>query len=100
MFFPLFVGVLSLSLFCYELLCVHSSFASILKRKRKLVALLFLSNRCNVTINYLWLFLMMPWVCLQCVIVIFQSIIPLYFESETVLMFYYFEARKYHNHKL
>ena len=34
------MGVLCLSLFCYALLCVHSSFAIILKRKRKLVALL------------------------------------------------------------
>ena len=37
-YFPLFVGVLCLSLFCYALLCVHSSFAITLKRKRKLVA--------------------------------------------------------------
>ena len=43
MYFPLFVGVLCLSLFCYALLCVLSSFAIILKRKRKLVA--FLSYR-------------------------------------------------------
>ena len=40
------VGVLCLFLFCYALLCVHSSFAIILKRKRKLVALLLLSYRC------------------------------------------------------
>ena len=33
------------TLFCYALLCVHSSFAIILKRKRKLVALLLLSYR-------------------------------------------------------
>ena len=51
MYFPLFVGVLSLSLFCYELLCVHSSFAINLKRKRKLVALLLVSYRCLVTVN-------------------------------------------------
>ena len=51
MHFPLFVGVLCLSLFCYALLCVHSNFAIILKRKRKLIALLFLSYRCIVTIN-------------------------------------------------
>ena len=38
--FPLFVGVLCLSLFGYALLCVDSSFAIILKSKRKLVALL------------------------------------------------------------
>ena len=49
----LFVGVLCLSLFCYALLRVHSSFAIILKRKRKLVALLLLSYRCIVTINVL-----------------------------------------------
>ena len=46
MYFPLFVGVLCLPLFCYALLCIHPSFAIILKRKRKLVALLLLSNRC------------------------------------------------------
>ena len=40
MYFRLFVGVLCLSLFCYALLCVHYSFAIILKWKRKLVALL------------------------------------------------------------
>ena len=40
--FPLVVGVLCLSLFCRALLCVRSSFA-ILKRKRELVALRFLS---------------------------------------------------------
>ena len=51
MYFPLFVRVLCLYLFCYALLCVHSSFAIILKRKRKLVALLLLSCRCIVTIN-------------------------------------------------
>ena len=67
------MGVLCLSLFCYALLCVHSSFESILKRKRKLVALLLLSYRYIVTINVLWLFLTMPWVSLQCVIVVFPD---------------------------
>ena len=70
MYFPLFVGVLCLSLFCYALLCVHSSFAIILERKRKLVASLLLSYRCSVTINVLWLFLAVSWVGLQCVIVV------------------------------
>ena len=37
----------------------------------KLVALLFLSYRCKVTINVLWLFLKVLWVGLQYVIVIF-----------------------------
>ena len=73
MFFPLFVGALCLSLFCYALLCVHSSFPIILKRNRKLVASLLLSYRCIVTINILWLFLMVPWVGLQYVIVAFPD---------------------------
>ena len=73
MYFPLFVGVLCLSLFCYVLLCVHSIFAIILKRKRKLVALLLLSYICIVTINTMWLFLTLPWVGLQCVSVVFPD---------------------------
>ena len=51
MYLPLIVGVLCLFLFCYALLCVHSSFAIILKRKRKLVALLLLSYRCMVYVK-------------------------------------------------
>ena len=43
MYFPLFVGVLCLSLLRYALLCVHSGFAIILNRRRKLVVLLLLS---------------------------------------------------------
>ena len=62
-----------LSLFCYALLCVHSNFVIILKRKRKLVALLLLSYRCIVTINVLWLFLTVSWVGLQYVIVVFPD---------------------------
>ena len=73
MCFPLFVVVLCLSLFCYALLCVHTSFAIILNRKRKLVALLLLSYRCIVTKNVLWLFLTVPRVGLPCVIVVFPE---------------------------
>ena len=58
---------------CYALLCVHSSFAIILKRKRKLVALLLLSCRCIVTINVLWPFIAVPWVGLRCLIIIFPD---------------------------
>ena len=57
MYFPLFVGILCFSLFYYALLSVHSSFAIILNRKSKLVALLLLSYRLVATINVLWLFL-------------------------------------------
>ena len=73
MYFQLFAGVLCLSLLRYALLCVHSSFTIILKRKRKLVALLFLSYRCIFTINVLWLFLTMPLVGMQCVNVVFPD---------------------------
>ena len=73
MYFPLFVEVLCLILLCYALLCVHSSFAIILKRKRKLVALLLLSYICIGTINVLWLFLAVLWVGLQCEIVVFSD---------------------------
>ena len=69
-YFPLFLGVLCLSLFCYALLCVHSRLAIILKRKRKLVALLLLSYRCIVTVNHV---LTVQRVGLQCVIVVFPD---------------------------
>ena len=71
MYFPLFVSFLCWYLFCYALLCVHSSFAIILKRKRKLAVLLLLCYRCIVTINFPWLFLTVPWVGLQCLVVVF-----------------------------
>ena len=62
-----------MSLFCYALLCVHSSFVIIMKRKRKLVALLLLSYICIVTINVLWLFLAVCRVGSQCAIVVFPD---------------------------
>ena len=64
-----------LSLFWYALLCVCvlSSFAIILKRKRELLALLLLSYGCCVTVNVMWLFLRVPRVGLQCVIVVLSG---------------------------
>ena len=62
------MGILCLSLVCYALLCVHSSFAIIVQRERKLVALQLSSYRCIATINVLWLFLAVPWVGLLCVV--------------------------------
>ena len=73
MLLPLFVGVLCLSMFWYALICVVSSFAIILTRKSELVALLLLSLGCLVTIIALWLFPTVPWVGLQCVIVVFPD---------------------------
>ena len=71
--------VLCLFLLCYTLLCFLSSFAIILKRKGKLVALLLLSYRCLATANVLWLFLTLPLVGLQCVIVVFPDHSHLFF---------------------
>ena len=65
--------VLCWSLVWYTLLLVLSSFAIILKRKRELVALLLLFFGCLVTVNVLWLFLMVPWAGLQCVIVVYPD---------------------------
>ena len=59
--------------------CVHFSFAIILKRTRKLVALLLLSYGCIVTVNVLLLFLTVPWVDLQIVIVVFLIILTYFF---------------------
>ena len=70
-----------MSLFCYALPCAHYSFAIILKRKRKLVALLLLSYRCIVTINVRWLFLTVRWVGLQYVILVFPDHTHLIFEK-------------------
>ena len=73
MYFSLFVGILCLSLFCHAFLCVLTSFTIILKRKRELGAFLLLSYRCLVTVNVLCLFLTVPWIGLQCVIVVFPD---------------------------
>ena len=48
-------------------------FAIILNRKRELVASNLLSFQCLVTINVLWLFLKVPWVGLQFVMVVFPD---------------------------
>ena len=65
------VGICNCSTFCCALLYVWSSIAIILMGERELVALLCLSSWCLVIL--VWLFLMMPWVCLQFVIVVFPD---------------------------
>ena len=57
------VGYCNCSMFWCDLLCVHSSFAFILMVKRDLVTLLSLSSWCIVIV--VWLFLAVPWRCLQ-----------------------------------
>ena len=55
---------------CCSLLYVYSNIAIILIGKRELVALLSLSSWCLVI---MWLFLAVPYVCLQFVIVVFPD---------------------------
>ena len=59
------------SMFCYTLLCVHSSIAIILMGKRELVALLNLSSWCLVMVE--WLLLAVSLGCLRFVIVVFTD---------------------------
>ena len=54
-------------------ICVLSSFAIILKRKRELAALHLLSYGCLVAVNVPWLFLTLLWIGLQCAIVVFSD---------------------------
>ena len=65
------MGFCYCSMFCCALLYVHSSFAIILVGKRQLVALLSLSSWCFV--NVVSLFLAVPYVCLQFVIVVLHD---------------------------
>ena len=65
------VGFCNCSMFCCALLCVNSSFAIISMAKKELAALLCLSSLCLVII--VWLFLTMPRVRLQFVVVVFPD---------------------------
>ena len=63
-------------MFVFVLVCFiacHFCFAIILARRRELVALLLLSFGCLVTVNVLWLFITLPWVGLQFVVVVFSD---------------------------
>ena len=87
MYLLLSVGVLCWSLFGYALLCVLSSFAIILTKKGGQVALLLLFFWCLVAVNVLWLFFTVPWVGLQCVIVVFLDQTHLLFHTLVVFSF-------------
>ena len=65
------MGVCNCSMFCYTLLYVHSSIAIILMGKREPVALFNLSSWCLVVVG--WLFLAVPWECLQFAIKVFPD---------------------------
>ena len=72
-----FFGVCKCFMFCRTLRYVHSSFVIILLGKRELVALLSLSSWCLVIVE--WLSFVVPWVCLQFVIVVLPDHTHYYF---------------------
>ena len=83
------MGVCNCSMFCCTLLYVHSSFAIILMGKRELVALLSLFSWCLVIV--VWLFLMVPWICLHFVIVVFPDHTHLLLHAQPYLLDWYEE---------
>ena len=80
LFIPSFWGIVFGPCFVVQLCSVVSSFAIILKRKREMVTILQLSSWCLVTVSILYLFLLMPWVGLQCVSVFFMIILNYFFK--------------------
>ena len=85
------VGFCNFSTFCCALLCVHSSFAIIMMGMRELFALLSLSSWCLVIV--VWLYLTVPWVCLQLVISVFPDHIHL------LLIMFLMSTDTYHNNE-
>ena len=71
-------------MFCCTLLYVHSSFAIILMGKRELVSLLSLSSWCLMIVG--WLFLDVPWVCLQVMIVVFPDCTMFCYLEEGIML--------------
>ena len=65
------MGFCNCCMFCCTFLYVPSNFSIILMGKRELAALLGLSSWCLVIV--VWLFLELPWVGLQFVIVVFPD---------------------------
>ena len=76
------VGVCNCSMFCCTLLCVRSSIAIILMRKRELVALFTLSSWCLVMVERL--FLTVPQGFLRFMIVVFLDHTHLLFFTLTI----------------
>ena len=71
------------SLLCFAMLCVLSSFASVLKRKRELFAKICFSFWCLVIVSVMWFFLTVLWVGLQCVIMVLPEHTRLLFTCTT-----------------
>ena len=70
-------------MFCCALVYVHSSFAIIPMGKIELVDLLCLCSCCLMIV--VWLFLTMPWVCMQFVIVAIPDHTHLLFLAVSVM---------------
>ena len=68
-------------MFCCTFLYVPSRFAIILTGKRELAALLSMSSWCLVIV--VWLFLVVPWVSLQLLIVVYPDHTDLLFLNMT-----------------
>ena len=79
-------------MFCCSLLCVQSSFATILIGKRESDALLCLSSLCLVIV--VWLFLTMQRVCLHIVIVVCPDHTHLLFLLLTISFFGILQTRE------
>ena len=78
------MGFCNCSMFCCALLYVHSRFTIIVMVKRDLAALLSLSSLCLVIVA--WLFLAVPLVCLQFVIVVFPDHTHLMFPNSLITL--------------
>ena len=91
---PLYVGVLCLVKFCFAVLSVLFSFATISERERErerereLVPQLQLSSCSIVTVTAMYLFLTVPLVSLQCVSVGFLIILTYVLVKTHLFMFY------------
>ena len=83
--------VCNCSTFYCTLLYVHSSFAIILIGERELVALLSLSSCCLVIV--VWLFLAVPWMCPQFVIVVFPDHTHLLFLKQGVFILLIYQLK-------
>ena len=59
-------------------------FSIILPRKREFVALFLLPLDCLFTVHFLWLFLTVPSICLQCASVVFPNHTPLLFGVSSI----------------
>ena len=82
MFFPSVGGVF----FVFVLLCIIVSpflFCNHFEEEERACCFALLFCGCLVTVNVLWLFLAVPWVCLRCVIVVFPDHTHLLFNKLT-----------------